>query len=132
MVRNLSLLLLLVWLVPGCKAPTVETRKKEHPAVYAALAPEQKVLVDEGKIKVGMSPDAVTLAWGPPSEVLESETPQGHITNWVYYGQSVQEYRYWVGRHPESDFYPRSYVQAEVIFQNGQVVSWRTLPKPLQ
>ena len=78
-----------------------------------------------------MAPDAVYIAWGPPAEVLENETPQGHTTVWVYYGQWVQEYRYWIGRRLESDYYPRSYIRAEVVFRNGVVASWRTLPKPL-
>jgi hypothetical protein len=117
--------------VAGCAtSSTLESRKQERAAVYTALPPPQKALVDQGKIQTGMSSDAVYLAWGPPSQVLEQETAQGHITVWLYHGQAVEEYRYWIGRHLETDYYPRNYISAEVIFQNGAVTSWRTLPKP--
>jgi hypothetical protein len=117
--------------VPGCStSSSVQSRKKERPTTYNALPEEQKSLVDQGRIQVGMSPDAVYLAWGPAAEVLESETPQGHTVTWVYYGQWVEEYRHWIGQRLESDYYPRSYVRAEIIFQSGVVLNWRTLPKP--
>jgi hypothetical protein len=123
--------LLLALCLSGCATSTVDSRKQERAAVYSSLPPDQKQLVDQGRIRVGMTPDAVYIAWGPPAEVLESETPQGHSTIWVYQGQWVQEYRYWIGRRLESDFYPRNYVRAEIIFQNGVVASWRTLPRPM-
>lgn len=99
-------------------------------------------MVDAGQIKVGMSPDAVYIAWGPPSEVLESETQQGHTTTWIYYGQWMQESRYWtsrefsrrnapfIDRHLESDYFPREYTRAEIHFVKGAVVNWQTLPRP--
>ena len=130
--RTSAVLASLGLLLVGCATSTVESRKHERPADYTALPQEQKALVDEGKIKVGMSPDAVRLAWGPPADVVESETAQGHTTVWVYLGQWAEEQRYWIGRRLESDYYPRSYVRAEIIFQNGTVTSWRTLPKPVQ
>jgi hypothetical protein len=131
-VRSFASLALFCLALTGCATATVETRKKEQASVYASLPPEQKALVDQGKIQVGMAPEAVSLAWGPPSDVLESETAQGHNTIWVYYGQWAEETRYWIGRRLESDYAPRSYVRAEIVFQNGVVASWRTLPKPVQ
>ena len=129
-VKTPTLLALIGCLLLGCATSSVETRKKERSSAYSSLPADQKALVDEGKIKVGMTPDAVYLAWGSPAEVLESETAQSHSTVWVYQGQWVEEYRYWIGRHLESDYQPRTYVRAEIIFQNGTVASWRTLPKP--
>jgi hypothetical protein len=129
-------------LLAGCATSTVETRKQERPAAYAALPADQKQLVDQGKIRVGMAPEAVYIAWGPPSEVLEQETTQCHTIIWIYHGQWAQEYRYWVFREVphggtvflervlETDYYPRSYIQAEIVFQKGAVASWRTLPRP--
>ena len=125
-----ALAVLAALLLAACATPTIETRKRERSTAYAALPEEHRALVDQGNIKVGMSPDAVFIAWGPPSEVLESETAEGHTTVWIYHGQWVDEYRYWVGRRLESDYQPRNYVQAEVVFQNGVVSHWRTLPKP--
>ncbi|MBM3832954.1 MAG: hypothetical protein FJ403_06735 [Verrucomicrobia bacterium] len=108
-----------------------------------ALLPEQKQLVDQGQIKIGMNQDAVYIAWGPPSEVLESETEQGRVTTWIYHGQWLQESRYWtfrevaqdgavfLERHLESDYFPRQYIRAEIAFANGSVTRWRTLPRPV-
>jgi len=116
----------------------------EKPAAYNALSPEEKQLVDEGQIQMGMSADAVYIAWGPPSEILQEETPQaGKVTTWRYYGTWMQETRYWAYRETNrrenglaleryliSDYNPRDYVRAEINLQNGKVVSWRTLPRP--
>lgn len=128
----------------GCATPsTVESRKHERPAAYAALPVETKELVDQGQVKVGMSPDAVYIAWGPPAEVLEAETDQGHVVTWIYHGQWMEESRYWtfreisrddgvfLERHLESDYFPRRYIRAEIIFEDGRVKAWRTLPRPV-
>lgn len=130
--RLAPLLLLVALVAAGCATSTVESRKKERPTAYTSLPADQKSLVDQGKIQVGMTPDAVYLAWGPASEILESESAQGHTTVWVYYGEWAEEQRYWIGRHLATDYYPRNYVRAEIVFQNGAVASWRTLPKPVQ
>lgn len=93
-----------------------------------------------------MSSDAVYIAWGQPSEVLESEdAASGRVTTWRYYGSWMQESRYWAYRETRrghddiylerylvSDYQPRDYVRAEISFKNGRVHSWRTLPKPTQ
>jgi hypothetical protein len=142
-VKSSCIGLLCALLLVGCATSTVETRKKEREAAYATLPLDQQELVSQGKIRIGMSPDAVYIAWGPPSEVLEQQTPQGHHTIWIYHAQWVQEYRYWAFREVphkgtvflervlETDYYPRSYIQAEIVFQDGVVLSWRTLPRPL-
>jgi hypothetical protein len=136
-------LLLCAFLFSGCKTATVETRKQERSSAYAQLSPEFKSLVDQGRIKVGMPPDAVYIAWGKPSQILQGESSEGSVTTWLYHGTTYEEYRYW-GYRPyyyrgpgywsepylERDYVPRSYVQAEVIFQNGVVKSWRSLPRP--
>ena len=93
---------------------------------------------------MGMSADAVYIAWGPPAEVLESETPEhGRITRWLYLGSWMQESRYWAYRETSrggndlylerylvSDYQPRDYVRAEITFKDGRVLAWRTLPQP--
>jgi hypothetical protein len=126
----------------GCATSTVESRRNERFSAYSAMPADQKQLVDQGQIKIGMSPDAVYIAWGPASEVLESESEQGHVTTWIYQGQWMEETRYWtyrevpqdgttfLERHLESDYYPRSYIRAEIYFSKGVVTRWRTLPRP--
>ena len=137
---KLSIFLLL--LLCGCASSTVESRRKERLSGYLSLSAEQKQLVDQGQIKVGMNQDAVYIAWGPPSEILESESGEGRATTWVYHGQWMEESRFWtyrevpqggtvfLERHLESDYFPRQYIRAEISFSNGLVTRWRTLPRP--
>ena len=90
-------------------------------------------MVAEGRIQAGMDTNAVYIAWGKPDEVLHSGDARGEFTTWVYRGAFLEETRYWVGRrnpHLEHDYEPRSYVRAEIVFFNGRVQSWRTLPQP--
>ena len=129
--------------ISGCATSTIESRRAEKISTYHNLAPEEKQLVDQGQIKIGMTTDAVYIAWGPPSEVLESEDSTGHITTWRFYGSWMQENRYWTYRETRrghsdlylerylvSDYQPRDYVQSEIHFKDGRVISWRTLPRP--
>ena len=145
--KKLNFWLVLGLLAAGCATSTVESRKRERAAAYAALAPEWRSLVDQGQIKIGMPMDAVYVAWGKPSQVLNSESGGGTSTTWRYLGTSYQEYRYWShsyygairpGRGSgyyasprlEYDYIPSSYVAAEVVFEQGVVKSWQNLAKP--
>ena len=129
-------------LLAGCATSTIETRRQERYASYSELPAEQRAAVDTGNIKVGMSMDAVYIAWGKPAEVLISESSKGTLVTWLYRGSYLQVYRYWT--HPHYyygmgcygtpylayDYYPQSYVSAEVIFEGGVVKEWRNLPAP--
>ena len=137
-----ALLLGLGVVLTGCASSTVEKRKQERYGAYSALSPEQRELVDQGKVKIGMTMDAVYIALGKPDEILEEETQAGSTTHWLYHGSSLREYRYWtyrgvrVGRHYYSepylaqDYYLKPYVRSEIVFQGGLVREWRTLPSP--
>ncbi len=135
--------LFLTLLIPGCATqPTVETRRTERAAAYGALPPEQRKLVDEGQIKVGMNEDAVYIAWGQPAQVLQSEDASGQLTTWLYQGTTTDEFVGWrfvempgpngsyLTRRVERDFSVREYVSAELVFREGQLLSWRTLARP--
>lgn len=125
----LSLLCLAV--LAGCAtSSTLVSRKQEKLAVYEALSPEFKIAVDQGTIKVGMPMEAVFIAWGKPSQVMQSGTAVGEQTIWLYQGGFLQETRYWGRRRLHTDYTPMTYVRAEVIFGQGVVNSWRTLPQP--
>jgi hypothetical protein len=136
-------LALAAMLLAGCATSTVESRKQERASAYAALPSEMKTLVDNGQIRRGMNMDAVYIAWGKPAQVLQQEDQNGASTIWLYEGGWWEETRYWtyrqvVGRgdqvylerYLESDYQPRSYVSAEIVFIKGVVNSWRTLPQP--
>lgn len=132
--RFFSVLLPMV-LFAGCATRnTIQSREQEHPAAYAALSPEIKDLVNQGQIKVGMTTNAVYMAWGPPAQVLQSGNQAGESTTWVYIGNFLEQTRYWAGRrypYLYYDYQPRAYVRAEIIFVNGVVQAWHTLPQPV-
>ena len=142
--KTISLLLLCVLFFCGCKTSNVQSRRAERAAAYVSLPPEIQSLVDQGKIKVGMSMDAVYIAWGKPSQILTGETDGKTTTTWLYHGTTLEEHRYWTHRyyHPygrhyyfpetymETDYHPRRYTRAEVVFEDGVVKSWRELERP--
>jgi hypothetical protein len=136
-------LLLGCLLLTGCATSTVESRRKEKLAAYDALSPTERELVDKGQIKTGMSQDAVYIAWGPPAQILQNQTANSGVqTVWLYHGTTMQETRYWtfrevpyqghvfLERYLDRDYDPRDYVSAEIVFVDGKVASWRTLPRP--
>ncbi len=123
----------------GCATSSIESRRAERAAVYQSLSPEMRALLDQGKIKVGMPMDAVYIAWGKPSQVMAGESEKGETVTWLYNGTEWEEYRYWNsrsfhhGRHVyrepflDTDYVPRDYVRAEIVFENGVVKSWKTM-----
>lgn len=125
-----------ILLMAGCSTTnSIESRKTERSAAYASLSPEMKSLVDKGQVKAGMTQDAVFIAWGAPAQILQSGNQNGEATTWIYRGGYLEETRYWSGRRSpqlEHDYQPRTYVSAEIIFEDGKVKQWRTLPQPTQ
>ena len=147
--KTFGWILLLALVAVGCVTPsTVASRKVERAPAYAALQPEERALVDQGHIKVGLTEDAVYLAWGSPSQIQRSETAAGATTTWLYTGTGYQELRYWnyhrfdygygYGRRGyvqplptlDYDYVPYRYTAAEVVFENGAVKSWKHVTAP--
>jgi hypothetical protein len=126
------ILLLMIVFVAGCATPsTVDSREQERGAAYSTFSLDVKALVNQGEIKAGMTADAVYIAWGPPAQILQSGNQTGTVTTWLYQGGYLQGTRYWNrGRSPSYDYQPVTCVSAEVVFANGVVQSWRTLPQP--
>ena len=54
---------------------TTETRISNHPDIFQTLSPRDQALVREGKIREGMSQDAVWLAWGTPDQKATGRAP---------------------------------------------------------
>lgn len=134
MMSYIFVLLTAVFVLAGCATQsTVQSRIQERADAYATFSPEVKQLVSASRVQFGMDTNAVYMAWGRPDEILESGNQHGEYTTWVYRGGFLEETRYWVGRrypHLEHDYEPRTYVRSEIIFFNGKVQSWRTLPQP--
>lgn len=96
-----------------------------------------------GQIKVGMTMDAVYIAWGKPTQVLTGESAKGATTTWLYMGTYLQGFsrwnypgafgptdRYYFGPIMSHDYVTLNYIKAEVVFEGGVVREWRTKPQP--
>jgi hypothetical protein len=127
----------------GCASSTVESRRAERMAAYSALPADQRALVDQGQVRVGMDQDAVYIAWGLPQQKTQAENAQGLSETWVYNSSTLDTYNYWTFRERtdrngrtyldrvmETDSQINSYVSAEITFADGKVKSWRTFPTP--
>ena len=140
---RLILLAISLGLLAGCATTTIEGRRKERAGAYAGLSDDHRTMVDRGDIAVGMSEDAVYIAWGKPDQILKSGDKSGLKITWLYEGTTTDTHYFWQtypsvdanGRQilerrlaPQTEF--RDYVSAELIFRNGELERWRTLPRP--
>ena len=131
-------------LAAGCAtSTTIESRRAERAAAYATLPPDERALVDQAQIRTGLGEDAVYIAWGKPAQVLRGGDAAGERTTWLYESSATDTYHYWryreyprrdgstyIDRSLETDYNFHDYVSAELVFRNGRLESWRTLPKP--
>jgi len=63
---------------------TVGTRISGHPEIYQSLSPQDQALVSRGQIRVGMSQNAVWLAWGSPEQRAIGNMRGRLAETWVY------------------------------------------------
>ena len=123
-------LFLALALLSGCASSTVQSRKQQRYSAYQALSPDFQTLVDQGRIKIGMPPDAVFIAWGQPDQISEGENETGHTTTWAWYGSYLQDMQTWGWRRMYYSTSAVSYIRATVLFANGTVKQWQTYPAP--
>src|SRR3954470_15124403 len=77
----------------SCSTP--QTRISEHPDLYQSISPRHQALVNQGQIRIGMSPPAVWLAWGSPDRRIVGNMGGGTTETWVYtYYASYPYYPY--------------------------------------
>jgi len=136
-------------LVGGCASPShtdpkrVAKRKLERAGAYSTLPDDQKALVDQGQIRVGMGEDAVYIAWGAPAQVLRSGDASGETVTWLFEGTTTDDYLSWnyrevtrrdgtvyLDRFLDRDINIRVYISAELLFREGALASWKMLPRP--
>ncbi|HEY1792626.1 MAG TPA: hypothetical protein VGG34_06885 [Opitutaceae bacterium] len=130
---------LLAALLAGCDTP--QSRIDRSPEIFARLNPDQQALVKKGQVGIGFDMDAVKLALGDPTRVVERTTPQGERQIWHYvtyedydgviiYGGYYHHWRGWGGPYfyggvPYYDGYPaRVHDRFRVEFDStGHVVA---------
>jgi hypothetical protein len=145
-------------ILAGCS--TTETRISAHPEIYNSLSPSDRALVSEGRIRNGMSQNAVFLAWGSPDQKTTAVVQGRPAETWVYTAIASSPYPYgwgpgyygrgyygfgYVSRHHhvfrprvfyDPFYYPFyssqtiTYPDRTVSFQNGRVVAFQFLQSP--
>lgn len=128
-------------LAGGCATvPPMESRIARNPEMFGSLPESHQELVRQGRVKEGMSQDAVYLAWGRADEVRNSSRKGKALETWIYLGTEVIRrhtvgYGYGFGYgycHGYGyggpmfgvDYDYRNYVIARVDFDKGKVVYW--------
>jgi hypothetical protein len=69
-------------ILPGCS--TTETRISDHPEIFQTLSPRDQELVKVGKIREGMSQNAVWVAWGTPDQKATGVANGRPVETWIY------------------------------------------------
>jgi hypothetical protein len=77
------ILLVSAFILASCAAP-VERRITQNPVMYEGLTSPQKVDVRSGKVREGMSKDAVFLAWGRPTRIHTGMKDGKALERWNY------------------------------------------------
>lgn len=77
---------------------TTESRISEHPEIFQGLSPRDQALVSQGKIREGMSQNAVWLAWGNPDQKAMGDMRGRSTETWIYVAyRSAYPYGYGYG-----------------------------------
>ena len=71
---------------------TTQTRIQERPQVYASMSATDQALVNQGRIREGMSQDAVYIAWGEPSQRAEGRNRGSSVETWIYFDTAAGDY----------------------------------------
>jgi hypothetical protein len=78
--------LLLAIGLSSCAAP-IERRIASNPEIYTKLSENDKILVSQGRLREGMTKEAVFLAWGRPDRVGHGRAQGSAIERWTYVAQ---------------------------------------------
>jgi hypothetical protein len=79
-----------IFILTGCT--TTETRIAERSEAFHRLSPADQTLVTQGRIREGLSQDAVYIAWGPPSERVPGRNRGAIVETWIYYATAAGDY----------------------------------------
>ena len=79
---------------------TTESRIAEHRDLFNSLSPGDQALVSRGQIRVGMSQNAVWLAWGSPDQKSVGAMRGRQTETWIYMNTTTYGYPYAYGPYP--------------------------------
>lgn len=128
--------------IASCAPSTPQTRIQREPGKFEALNTKHRSLVEQGQISRGMPQDAVYLAWGRPSRILQGSKDGKNTERWDYAGSRPVYYTNFYGSYggyygpyrgryyrgygmaigPEVSYIP--YRIASVWFVGGRVDEW--------
>lgn len=74
-----------VALLASCTSP-LEKRIARNPDLFNQLTPSDQLLVRQGRLREGMTKEAVFLAWGRPDGVTEGAQKGVKTEQWTYLG----------------------------------------------
>ena len=80
----------LTFFFAGCT--TIDTRIAERPEAFRSMSPADQALVQNGRIREGMSKDAVYIAWGPPSQRAPGRNRGSIVETWIYDATAAGDY----------------------------------------
>jgi hypothetical protein len=113
---------------------TPGTRISQNPEIYQRLSSRDQALVNQGQIRLGMTMDAVWLAWGTPEQKIPGERRGRPTETWVYLRYETPPsygFPYYYGPFDWSYIPPKfPYPSKGVTFANGRVVYFRHLRAP--
>ncbi len=66
----------------SCDTPG--TRARLHPGTFGKLSPADRSLVLAGRVRAGLSPAAVYIAWGEPDTKRRTGNGKDPAETWVY------------------------------------------------
>jgi hypothetical protein len=138
------LLLAMITVLAACAPTTPEARIEDSPTRFWKLSDDDQALVRQGRIRRGMSPDAVYYAWGKPSREYSGADEDSATMRWDYAGStpvySAPFYgtygTYGCGRYGRYGCYPSygyavspqvtyiPYRKATVWFRDNRVTKW--------
>ena len=86
----MALALSAVFFLGSCSTP--QTRISERPEVFNALNATDQALVSQGRIREGMSQDAVYIAWGAPNQRGVGRNRGRAAETWIYFSTTSGNY----------------------------------------
>jgi len=69
----------------SCVHP-IERRIANNPQIYQSLSTNDQLLVQQGRIREGMTKEGVFLAWGRPDQVATGKQKGSSVEQWTYVG----------------------------------------------